>query len=715
MKTQNHPQNVCQLLLLAAAAMTLLLAPTTRAASGTWTNDASDVWSAGTNWLGGTFADGADATADFSTINITGDRTVTLDSARSAGTLRFSDTTSGQNWILNSSGGSALTLAVSSGTPTIAVTNTATISAPLAGTSGLTKTGNGTLILDGANTYSGATTVSQGTLKLQPSTAVLHLTFNNAAGSSSGSVITNTGTGGLALNGVIVGSGATIVSGGKFGNALSINGIGGSVATNIVRLSSKVLNTDANTNWTVAYWVKTSTAGAVIMYQGDGTWSSSGQTTYLLNATSYSSAGTKAGAVRWAGGFLTGTAALNNNAWHHIALVDNAGTETIYVDGNVDAVTSTMSNPLASNANQLWIGGSPDTDAGAVKLNGLIDEVYMFDRALNRTEVQALVNSNNPQSPTAPVLPVTTPVSVAAGAAFDLGGLTQTINSLAGAGNVTNTASGTAMLVVSNNTGSTTTFSGSIGDTSLANALSFVQTGGATNIFSGANTYRGATVLNGGALFVNGSLGSGAVTNGAWLGGNGTLGGALTVKSGGTLSPGTGVGQLTVNSSVTLASGSATFMEISKSPKTNDQLIASGALNYGGTLVVTNLAGTLAGGDSFALFQAGSFNGTFASTSLPVLVAGLSWNTASLSCGILSVVQTAPTNLAWAVSGTNLSLSWPGDHLGWRLLVQTNNLAGGVSQNTNDWKTVYNSQQTNRIVLPVAPALTAEFYRLVYP
>ena len=96
---------------------------------------------------------------------------------------------------------------------------------------------------------------------------------------------------------------------------------------------------------------------------------------------------TTAGVVRWADGWLTGSASVNNNAWHFITLVDNAGTESIYVDGSVDAVTSTLANLLATGANQIWIGGSPDGGDGATKLNGLIDEVYMFNPALRQTEM----------------------------------------------------------------------------------------------------------------------------------------------------------------------------------------------------------------------------------------------------------------------------------------------------------------------------------------
>ena len=78
-------------------------------------------------------------------------------------------------------------------------------------------------------------------------------------------------------------------------------------------------------------------------------------------------------------------------------------------------------------------------------------------------------------------------------------------------------------------------------------------------------------------------------------------------------------------------------------------------------------------------------------------------------------VSTIPTNIVFAVSGTNLNFSWPSDHIGWRLLAQTNHLANGISLNTNDWGTVANSTGTNQLTLPIDPAKPTEFYRLIYP
>ncbi len=156
--------------------------------NGTWVQDNSGNWSNPSNWLSGV-ADGATFTADFSTINITAARTVTLDSSRTIGQLLFRDnpippgnTTPDFDWTLANSGGAVLTLDNGASQPVIKVLNrTATISAVLAGTNGVILTGGpgSTLVLAGNSTYSGGTVINStaGTNSL-----IIRATSNNAFG-----------------------------------------------------------------------------------------------------------------------------------------------------------------------------------------------------------------------------------------------------------------------------------------------------------------------------------------------------------------------------------------------------------------------------------------------------------------------------------------------------------------------------------------------------
>ena len=75
---------------------------------------------------------------------------------------------------------------------------------------------------------------------------------------------------------------------------------------------------------------------------------------------------------------------------------------------------------------------------------------------------------------------------------------------------------------------------------------------------------------------------------------------------------------------------------------------------------------------------------------------------------------TAP-RLTNSVSNGTLTLSWPADQLGFRLLMQTNNLNLGLSANPNDWWTVPGSTMTNLLAIPIFTTNLDEYYRLVYP
>jgi len=196
--------------------------------NGTWNANAPGNWSDSTKWLGGVVASGASATADFSTLDITGDHAINIDAPFTIGTLISNDaTTLSNSWVF--SGVGPLTLNNGASQPVINVINRLpVISAPLAGTNGFSKTGGGQLTLSGNN--AGLT----GTINLPDvagtNGAGLVLANSNAIGGISTINIGGTTTTGqfLALSGnVTLGTGVTINLNSQGGNSAPPGGLRG--------------------------------------------------------------------------------------------------------------------------------------------------------------------------------------------------------------------------------------------------------------------------------------------------------------------------------------------------------------------------------------------------------------------------------------------------------------------------------------------------------
>ena len=246
---------------------------------------------------------------------------------------------------------------------------------------GMTFAGPGTTTLSGANSYTGPTTIAGGTVKQDG--PLLYLSFDN----TNGTTVVNGGSGGPELNGALIGSNVSITNGGHFGKGLAVSN--GALNSGYVQINNPVVNFNNSGTWSWAMWVKSSTAGGAYMYQGNGGWVS-GNTSCYLNSGS-AATGTKGGGVRYAQGWQTGTGTLTAGQWHHLAMTCTNGTKVFYVDGAVDAWAK---NEWSGNSTggQLWIGGTADTGDGNQPLNGVIDEVYVYGRALNQSEVTNLMN-----------------------------------------------------------------------------------------------------------------------------------------------------------------------------------------------------------------------------------------------------------------------------------------------------------------------------------
>ena len=195
--------------------------------------------------------------------------------------------------------------------------------------------------------------------------------------------------------------------------------------------------------------------------------------------------------------------------------------------------------------------------------------------------------------------------------------------------------------------------------------------------------------------------------------GNGRVTGNLTAGSGAAIEPGFPVGVLSVSNTATFLSGSEITMELNST--TNDQIRAE-SIVFGGTLTVENIGSSLKAGDAFLLFDATDYSGAFDSISLPALTTGLSWTNSLAFNGTLAVydpnaviIDTTPVSMAYSISESALTITWPVDHTGWTLEANTNSLIDP------DWFVIEDSTLTNTISIPIYPHANHSFFRMRAP
>jgi autotransporter-associated beta strand protein len=275
-----------------------------------------------------------------------------------------------------------------------------------------------------------------------------------------------------------------------------------------------------------------------------------------------------------------------------------------------------------------------------------------------------------------------------------------------------------------------------LSNTVLSGPGGLIKTGSGTLSVSGGNTFSGDTLVNAGMLALAGSgsialssnlvLAAGTVLDvsaridgkltlaaGQTLSGTGTINGSLVVGLGATLSPGPAIGTLTVTNAATLQ-GTAS-MKLNKAANTNDSLRGAASIAYGGTLSLTNLAGALAPGDSFRLFNGSAYSGAFSKLLPPMAGSGLAWDTSGLlNNGTLRVaVAPKPVINSVAVSGANLVLSGTNGVPGATYYVLTStNLTIPVAAWPRIATNLFDAIGTFAVTNQASPSVAQQFYIL---
>ncbi|MDE2307863.1 MAG: autotransporter-associated beta strand repeat-containing protein [Xanthomonadaceae bacterium] len=423
--------------------------------------------------------------------------------------------------------------------------NTFTVAQALAGSGSLDKQGSGTLVLTGANTYTGSTTISAGTLQGDTTSLQGNIADNaalvfeqNGAGTFAGTIsgsgsVTQGGTGVLTLTGANSYSGGTTISAGvlQLGNGGTTGAIAGDV------LDDGTFAFDRSDAVTFAGVVSGSGA---LTQMGSGTLT-------LTGANSYS------------------------------------GGTTISA-GTLQGDTASLQGNIADNAALVFEQNSAGTFAGAISGNGTLTK--------NGSGTLILSAAN----------------SYSGGTTINAGTLQGDTASLQG-----NIADNAALVFEQASDG---TFSGA-----LSGNGSFAKTGAGTLILDGnSSSFAGSTSVQAGTLEVGDAntptafLGGNVQVNaGGTLRGHGTIGG--DVSNGGTLWAGGSIGTLTVQGNYTQA-GNGVF-ETEATPGGQASLLrVGGTASLAGTALVLADSGTWAPRTDYTILTAaGGVTGQFASAS----------------------------------------------------------------------------------------------------
>ncbi len=396
---------------------------------------------------------------------------------------------------------------------------------------GLTVAGIGSLTLSGANTYTGATTVSAGTLKagvvnqafgVGSAVAVavggtLDLEgFNEAIGSlAGGGTVTNSGGQDVTLtvgwdntsttySGIIKDGGTNIVGLTKVGSGTLILS-GNNTYTGSTILTGGTLGLDSSS---------AIGPGTIFFYGGTLQYSASNN---IDNSSKFSNASGQSFSIDTNGQNVTFNNALGSNTSDTLTKI-GVGTLTLLADNNYSGITTISGGTLqignggivgslgtgdvTDNANLTFDFSNNPTISNVISGTGSVTQNGTGTLTLSGTNTYSGATIVNTGTLKAGVVDqafgVGSAVTIGIGGKLDLGGFNETIGSLTGAGTVTSSSAGTLTLTAGGDN-SSTDFSGIIKNGS-ATSVGLTKEGSGTLTLSGDNTYTGATTINAGTL-----------------------------------------------------------------------------------------------------------------------------------------------------------------------------------------------------------------------
>ncbi len=648
----------------------------------TWNNAAGGDWNLAGNWLPAAVPNAAVDTATFGAI-IAAPQTITLNSSFSptvnamtfANANAYTIGTLGQGPIhLVITGATDPTIVLTSGSHnivasldlanplTISGVGALSISGVMSGSSSLTMAGTGTVTLSGANSYSGGTNVSSGTLignttslqgaiTVSGGATVLNFTqtttgtytgsLQGASGnvnfSSSGAVLTVTGANTFSGITNLVGTTILNIGGASSLPSGTVNMAAGSTLQSGIAFTSTSANPITLASGTATFDSLGFTMTLSRPITGVGPFVKVGSGTVILNGVNTYSGGTTV-----SGGILQGTAtSLQGN----ISIA--SGASLVFNQTGVGTYAGNLSGSgsltVQGGSTLTMSGNNNPSFTGTTTVNNSTTLELASGSALGSGTLA--LSSGTLKSGFANLVIPNIITFTGTGNAFDSNGNTMTLSGLlqGSGGGFTKTGTGTVIITGTANTysGGTTVNGGSLQGTASTlkgaftltspGQLVFNQTtigtsaitvsgngslnvqGGSTLTMTGnSSTFTGATsVLGSSTLVVDGNLQGSpvSVAAGSILSGSGTVG-ATTIN--GQLAPGTaGNGTLFVSGALTF-NGTPSFL-VALTPTTNGKVQSSGIATLTGDVIASaNIGSSFFGiSQTYTILTASSLVGTF--------------------------------------------------------------------------------------------------------
>ena len=457
----------------------------------------------------------------------------------------------------------------------------------ISGTGTVTKEGAGKLTLSGTNTYSGGTTINDGTISI--------------------SAAANLGTGTLTLDGGTLQTTASFTSSrgatlGAGGGSLNINA--GTTLRESGTISGSGSLTKTGEGTLILDGTNTFTGGTVV---SDGRLVALGSDAILSqgnitnNATVELNLGVGFGASYL--NQMSGTGSLVKSGDGSVFLRgNNTYTGGTTISGgrlSISGTAGSITGDILNNAELVFYRENDYTFAGDISGTGSVISSSFGSGTTTLT-------GNNTYSGITNIFSSGT-------LQIGDGGTTGTL----GTGDVTN--SGTLIFNRSNDSG----YAGVISGTGAV-----TQNGTGNFNLTGINTYTGATIVNAGILSVNGSISNSTTTvnSGGTLGGTGTVGDVFI--NGGTFAPGNSIGTINVSGNVDFSGGGNYEVEVDAAGN-SDKIVATGSATLTSGIVNVKAApGTYAYATDYTILTA---TGGLGGTSFDSVNANLAFLTPTLS------------------------------------------------------------------------------------